>query len=67
MVTRFGGGSSGEEFFLASLEGMLKFLEKNRLIINQLHIMVTLKGIFKGETDGKWSMLPLVYVTGSGI
>ena len=29
--------------------------------------MITLKGIFKVETEEKWHMLPLVDVTGPGI
>ena len=33
---------------------------------NQSHIMVTLKGIFKGETGEKWHMMPLVDVAVSG-
>ena len=63
----FRGGLRGEEFLLASLEGMLKFWEETRIMRNQYHIMVTLRGRFKGETGGKWHMLPLVDVTGLGI
>ena len=57
----------GEEVFLYYLEGMLKFWEENRQIINQSHITSTLKGIFKEETGKNWNILPLVDVTGSGI
>ena len=39
-----------DEVLLESLEGMLKFWEEIRLRINQSHIMVTLKGRFKGDT-----------------
>ena len=31
------------------------------------HIVVTLKGRFKGETGEKWHMLPLVDIMESGI
>ena len=47
IVIGFGGGLRVEEVFLASLEGMLEFLEYTRLRINQYHVMVTLKGRFK--------------------
>ena len=67
VVLGFGGGLRGEDILLASLEGMLKFWEEIRLMINQYHVMVTLKGRFKVETGGIWHMLPLVDVTGLGI
>ena len=47
-VIGFGGWLRGEEFFLAFLEGMLKFWEETMKIINKSHIMATLKDIFKG-------------------
>ena len=50
VVIGFGGGLRGEEVFLSSLEGMLKFWKETRLRINQSHVMVTLKERFKGET-----------------
>ena len=31
------------------------------------HFMVNLKGRFKEETGEKWHMMPLVYITDSGI
>ena len=46
---------------------MLDFWEESRLRRNQYHVMVTLKGRFKGETGGGLHMLPLVDVTCSGI
>ena len=33
----------------------------------QSHVMVTLKGQFKGENGKKWHMLPLVHINESGI
>ena len=42
------GGLRGEEVFLESMEGILKFWEEMRHRRNQSHVMVTLKWIFKG-------------------
>ena len=67
VVISLGGGLRGEEFFLASLEGMLNFWEETRLSRNQSRVMVTLKGRFEGETGVKWHMIPLVDVKCSGI
>ena len=44
------GGLRGEEFFLTSLKGMLKLWEETIKKKYLSHIMVTLKGQFKGET-----------------
>ena len=63
----FGGGLRGDEIFLESLNGMLKFWEETRKIRNQSHIMVTLNGTFKVYMVEKWHMLPLVDATGSVI
>ena len=38
---------------------MLKFLEEKRKKKDLSHVMVTLKGRFKGETGEKWHMLQL--------
>ena len=46
---------------------MLKFWEEVRQRRDQSHVMVTLKGIFKGEKGGRCHMMPLVDVTDSGI
>ena len=56
-----------EEFLLASLEVTLKFWEEARQRRDHSHVMITLKGSFKGETGGRCHMLPLVDVTDSGI
>ena len=50
-VIGFGGGLRVEEVILESLEGMLKFWEEIRLGRNQSHVMVTLKGRFKGDME----------------
>ena len=44
------GGLQGEEVFLKSLKGMLKFWEETRNKKDLSHIMVTFKGRFKVET-----------------
>ena len=67
VVKSFFGGLWVAEVFLESLKGVLKFLEYTRLKREQSHIMVTFKGSFKVETGNKWHMLPLVYITDSGI
>ena len=51
VVIGFGGVLRVEEVFLASLEGMLKFWEETRLRRKQYHVMATLKGRFKVETE----------------
>ena len=48
VVIRFRGGLRGDEVFLISLEGMLKFWEETRLRRNQSHVMVTMGGRLKG-------------------
>ena len=67
VVIFFCGGLRGEELFLTSLKGMLKLWGETIKKKDCLHIMVTLKGRFKGETGEKWHMLPLVDITESGI
>ena len=59
----FCGGLWGEEFFLTHLKGMLKLWEETIKEKYPSHIMVTLKGRFKGETGEKWHMLPLLVIT----
>ena len=39
---------------------MLHFWEETRLRKVQPHTMVNLQGRFKGETGGKWHMLPML-------
>ena len=54
------GGLRGGEFFLTYLKGILKFCEETRNRKDLSHIMVILKGRFKGNIGEKWHMLPLV-------
>ena len=57
MEIGFCAGLRGEECFLASLKGMLKLWEEIRTKKYLSHIMVKIKGWFKGETGYKWYML----------
>ena len=59
----FFGGLQGEEVFLTSMKGIIKFWEETEMKKGKSHVMVTLKGRFKGETGEKWNMLPLLYIT----
>ena len=47
VVIGFGGGLRGEEFFLTTLEEMLKFWECSRQRRDKSHVMITLKVRFK--------------------
>ena len=49
VVISFCGGLQGEEVFLTSIKGMLKFWEETRNKKDLSHIMVTLKGRFKSK------------------
>ena len=60
MVIGFCRGLRGEEVLLTSTKGILKVWEDKRLKKEKSHVMVTLKGRFKGETGDKWHMLLLV-------
>ena len=48
MAIGFYGGLRVEEYFPTSLKGMLKFWEDTRFKKGQQHLMVTIKGWFKG-------------------
>ena len=50
----------GEEVLLTSMKEILKNWEQTRLKKEKSHVMVTLKGGFKGENGDKWHMLLLV-------
>ena len=60
VVIDFCGGFWGEEVFLTSLKGVLKLWEETRNKKDLSHIMVTLKGQFKGKAGEKWHILLLV-------
>ena len=67
VVIGFCRGLQREEVVLKSMKSILKFWEETEMKKEKPHIMVTLKGRFKGETGKKWHMLPLLYMTDSGI
>ena len=56
----------GEDVLLTSMKET-KIWEETRLKKEKSHLMVTLKGQFKGETGEKWNMLILVNIKYSGI
>jgi hypothetical protein len=66
MLLEFGAALRGEEVPLVSLAGMLAFWEE--CITNEHpHIMVTLKGRFKGEAGHRWHCVPVSVANRSGI
>ena len=60
VVIGFCRGLWGEEVFLTSTKGILKLSGGEQAEERKSHVMVTLKGWFKGETGDKWHMLLLV-------
>lgn len=56
----------GEEVPLTVIEGLIRFWEETRNHQTP-HIMVTLRGRFKGEQNLRWHCVPLADVTRSGI
>ena len=63
LVILFGGGVRGEQVFLTLLEGVINFWEEMIQRRYQSHFMVTRKGRFKGDIEGRWDMLTLVNTT----
>ena len=49
-----------EEIFLTSLTVMLQFWEETRIHHKMGYVVVTIQGVFKGETGDKYEMLMLV-------
>ena len=62
MLAAFGAGLRGEEVPLISLDGLLTFWDKSRLDKDS-HVMLTLKGHFKGEVDERWHLVPISNAT----
>ena len=56
----------GEEVPLVAIEGLLTFREETRAH-DSPHMMVTLKGRFKGENNLRWHCVPIADITKSGI
>ena len=50
-------GLWGEEVFLISMKEILKNWEETRLKKEISHVVLTMKGQFKGETGDKWHIL----------
>ena len=66
ILLKFGAALRGEEVPLVSLAGMLAFSEEC-VTSDQPHIMVTLKGRFKGEAGHRWHCVPISVANQSGI
>jgi len=66
MLAAFGAGLRGEEVPLISLDGLLTFWDESRLDEDS-HVMLTLKGRFKGEVDERWHLVPISDATRSGL
>ncbi len=66
MLAAFGAGLRGEEVPLLSMEGLLTFWTLSRETADR-HIMLTLKGCFKGEVDERWHLVPVSDFTRSGL
>ena len=66
MLAAFGAGLRGEEVLLISLDRLLTFWDESRLDKDS-HIMLTLKGRFKGEVDERWHLVSISDATHSGL
>ncbi len=66
MLATFGAALRGEEVPLISMEGLLTFWEKSKMK-GDSHVMLTLKGRFKGEVDERWHLVPVSGFLWSGL
>jgi hypothetical protein len=66
MLAAFGAGLQGEEVPLLSMEGLLTFWTVSREAEDR-HIMLALKGHFKGEVDERWHLVSVSDFTRSGL
>ncbi len=66
MLASFGAGLQGEEVPLISLDGLLTFWDESSLDKDS-HVMLTLKGRFKGEVDERWHLVTIRDATRSGL
>ncbi len=66
ILAAFGAGLCGEEVPLLSMEGLLSFWTVSREVEDR-HIMLVLKGRFKGEVDKRWHLVPVSDFTQSGL
>ena len=58
VLAEYCAGLRGEEVPLISLAGMLQYWEATRLH-HTPHVMLTLRGLFKGETGERWHLMPI--------
>ena len=63
-VIGFCASLRGEEVPLVSMKGLLTFWEET---MERGFIMLALRGLFKGENNLKWHLVPVVDVTSSGL
>ena len=63
-VIGFCASLRGEEVPLVSLKGLMTFWKET---MAKGFVMITLRGLFKGENNLKWHLVPLVDITSSGI
>ena len=62
----FSASLRGEEISLTSIQGMIEYWDSSK--DHQIpHLMVTLRGRYKGEHNLRWHMQPIADVTDSGI
>ena len=66
MLAAFGAGLRGEEVPLISLDGLLTFWDESSLVKDS-HMMLALKGRFKGEVDERWHLVPISDATRLGL
>ena len=67
VVIGFCRGFQGEDVLLTSMKIILKNWEEKRLKQINSNVVVTLKGVFKGETGDKWQIILLVDIKYPGI
>ncbi len=62
----FSASLRGEEISLTSIQGMIEYWESS-MRYRIPHVMVTLRGRYKGEHNLRWHMQPIAEITRSGI
>ena len=65
MLLSFCGALRGEEVPLVAIEGLVKFWDETKKATIP-HIMLTLRGRFKGERDLRWHCVPIADHSKSG-
>lgn len=66
VISSYLGGLRGEEVPLLSMKGLIQFWNETREH-GTPHVMLTLRGKFKGETGARWHLLPIADDTRSKI